>query len=370
MVNMEQKDNRAVMPELLKKLLLRELMQNGFPGAVYLPESGKIQIPLDGHEHYPLITAKGGVLYDKEHSDIATDTLIPIAERVKEIVGAWNHSRDMPVSDLPEFRMLAEFNNIVLAARDDTELGYGLHFVTWEYTYDRTGVNRGHYTEDYGSAKEDFAVRAGLISKEKLFTPEQATVLVETVENRIADDFYISLATAQALKELAGKLNEAYPQTPDESLEPLQAMEAADSVTQLAYDINDMMRDFDQHGYEDEIALEDRPAFVDMIASALTNGDDYLDKIKEFFSYAVEYEFHGAAELFERFNAHLASMPQPEQAQAGRAEQENRDEAGVQGRVSEKPSIGDRLRAGKEKADANRAQNPAASPPKRTKEID
>jgi hypothetical protein len=122
-----------VMTALHQKLLLRELAQNGFPQAVYLPETGQIKVPVDEREHQPLLTANGSVLYWPEHRDIAMGTLRPIGERVKETVDAWNRTREMPVPDLAEFRVLAEYSNIVLAARDDTKSGYGLHFVAASY---------------------------------------------------------------------------------------------------------------------------------------------------------------------------------------------------------------------------------------------
>jgi hypothetical protein len=207
----EQEGNGAAMPELYKKLLLRDLWSSGFSQAKYLPETGQIKIPLDGHEHPPLITASGSVLYHEEHRDLALDTLSPIAGRAKEIADAWNCSREMPVSDLPEFRMLAEYNNIVLAARDDTEHGHGLHFVTWEYNYERTGMYRGHYTEDYSYAKEDFAVRADLIPESKLIKPEQAAEIKASVEYRIKNDDHLTLAVEDILKDVTEKLERAYP---------------------------------------------------------------------------------------------------------------------------------------------------------------
>ncbi len=56
--------------------------------------------------------------------------------------------------DLDEdFRLLAEFNSIVLAGRE-TEKGYGYKFVTWQRDYDGKGVGQGHYyIDNYNDAK-------------------------------------------------------------------------------------------------------------------------------------------------------------------------------------------------------------------------
>ena len=49
--------------------------------------------------------------------------------------------------------------------------------MTWERTYDNKGVTVGNYIGDYQSAKQDFAVCAGFVPRETLFTAEQLTDL-------------------------------------------------------------------------------------------------------------------------------------------------------------------------------------------------
>ena len=70
-----------------------------------------------------------------------------------------------------DYRLLADFNGAVLAAHP-TRLG--VQFVTWGWSFDRTGLNQGNYfQENYAGAKQDFAIRAGLISKQQIFNQEQ-----------------------------------------------------------------------------------------------------------------------------------------------------------------------------------------------------
>lgn len=84
------------------------------------------------------------------------------------------------ISGLSEkFHLLADFGGAVLAGRE-LENGRGYQFVTWIWDYNRTGVSYGHYyDEDFCGAKQDFAVRSGLISKTQLFSPEELTELYE-----------------------------------------------------------------------------------------------------------------------------------------------------------------------------------------------
>ncbi|MDR1704328.1 MAG: hypothetical protein LBS19_06545, partial [Clostridiales bacterium] len=89
--------------------------------------------------------------------------------------------------------------------------GRGLHFVTWQYNYDRSGMDHGHYTEDYAAAKEDFAVRSGLFPEAKLFMAEQAADIIASVKFRLENDGCLSFPAEERLYALADKLSSAYP---------------------------------------------------------------------------------------------------------------------------------------------------------------
>ena len=94
------------------------------------------------------------------------------------------------ISGLSEkFHLLADFGGAVLAGRE-LENGWGYQFVTWIWDHDRTGVSHGHYyEEDFQGAKQDFAVRSGLISKAQLFSPEELTQLYCLRCNPVPGDY-------------------------------------------------------------------------------------------------------------------------------------------------------------------------------------
>jgi hypothetical protein len=157
------------MPELKQRLLKIELARIGFRDAAYSDEQDAMLVnPPDKHV---MRIKDDGVSYYAEHDLLVIHQIKPLADRVKEMVMAWEKAPAAPFEDLSHYRILAEYNNVVLAARDDSELGYGhgLHLTTWEYIYDRSGFHHGHYTTDYEAAKEDFAVRCGLVDKNKMF---------------------------------------------------------------------------------------------------------------------------------------------------------------------------------------------------------
>ena len=105
------------------------------------------------------------------------------ADEVYAYVEAVQTAPLLHVSGLSEkFHLLADFGGAVLAGRE-LENGWGYQFVTWIWDHDRTGVSHGHYyEEDFQGAKQDFAVRSGLISKAQLFSPEELTQLYRATD--------------------------------------------------------------------------------------------------------------------------------------------------------------------------------------------
>ena len=105
------------------------------------------------------------------------------ADEVYAYVEAVQTAPLLHASGLSEkFHLLADFGGAVLAGRE-LENGWGYQFVTWIWDHDRTGVIHGrYYEEDFQGAKQDFAVRSGLISKAQLFSPEELTQLYRATD--------------------------------------------------------------------------------------------------------------------------------------------------------------------------------------------
>ena len=105
------------------------------------------------------------------------------ADEVYAYVEAVQTAPLLHASGLSEkFHLLADFGGAVLAGRE-LENGWGYQFVTWIWDHDRTGVSHGHYyEEDFQGAKQDFAVRSGLISKAQHFSPEELTQLYRATD--------------------------------------------------------------------------------------------------------------------------------------------------------------------------------------------
>ena len=101
-----------------------------------------------------------------EHLDSACDRAVEIVRTTASYMKQMETAPLLETDGLSEdYRLLAEFNDVILAGheRDST---YGVEFITWERTYDGSGVWQGHYYEnDYDGARQNFAYRSGLIEQ-------------------------------------------------------------------------------------------------------------------------------------------------------------------------------------------------------------
>ena len=108
------------------------------------------------------------------------------------------------------YKVLADFGDAVLAG----QLGKkGARFVTWEWDFDRQGVHAGHYfMENYEAAKQDFAVRAGLVESQRLFSDEQLAVIRNACEFALEDDATLSYAEEKQLQSVQEQIELLLPQ--------------------------------------------------------------------------------------------------------------------------------------------------------------
>ena len=106
-------------------------------------------------------------------------------------------------------QLLADFSGVVLAGHATR---YGVQFVTWDWDYEKTGVTQGHYMSDnYTAAKQDFAVRSGLIRREQLFSPEQLTELSRCVQAVLDDQNKLTCDQEALLRETQEQIETLVP---------------------------------------------------------------------------------------------------------------------------------------------------------------
>ena len=194
--------------EVEQKLLHREL-------AARLLDDGQIHIrwnekPLCSVDRDGIVRFRPADITGPE-VDRQLRTVIQVAAQVKEYMQIFDRAPALKAVGLEDtYKVLADFGDAVLAG----QLGKkGARFVTWEWDFDRQGVHTGHYfMENYEAAKQDFAVRAGLVNEQRLFSDEQIAVIKNACEFALEDDATLSYAEEKQLQSVQEQIERLLPQ--------------------------------------------------------------------------------------------------------------------------------------------------------------
>ena len=198
--------------ELERKLLRKELDAK-------LMEDGLLHV---GWNEHPLCSVDGNGTVRFRPADITGPkvdrqlrTVTQTAVQVKEYMRIFERAPALKAAGLDEdYKVLADFGDAVLAGRSCKT---GAKFVTWEWDFDRQGVHAGHYfMENYEAAKQDFAVRAGLVNEQRLFSDEQLAVIRNACEFALEDDATLSYAEEKQLQNVQEQIESLLPQQEQE----------------------------------------------------------------------------------------------------------------------------------------------------------
>lgn len=130
---------------------------------------------------------------------------------LKQAHDLYAEAKPLDCEDVRDFRLISAFGNYLLAAKMDKNSE--VRFVTWSYDYDHSGVTWGHYFEtNYEGAKLDFAVRAGLIDENQLFTKEEKAVLYDACVFRGRNDEDITYDDEKKLHAVMEKVESSLPE--------------------------------------------------------------------------------------------------------------------------------------------------------------
>ena len=138
-------------------------------------------------------------------------TVTQVAAQVKEHMQIFDRAPALKAVGLDDtYKVLADFGDAVLAG----QLGKkGAKFVSWEWDFDRQGVHAGHYfMENYEAAKLDFAVRAGLVESQRLFSDEQLAVIRNACEFALEADATLSYTEEKQLQSVQEQIELLLPQ--------------------------------------------------------------------------------------------------------------------------------------------------------------
>ncbi|PWM14375.1 MAG: hypothetical protein DBX57_05240 [Clostridia bacterium] len=208
--NTPQKERflREVEQQLLRKELDAKLLEDGLIH-IRWKEKPLCSVDRDGIVRFRPADITGPEV------DRQLRTVIQAAGQVKEYMRIFERAPALKAVGLEDtYKVLADFGDAVLAG----QLGKkGARFVTWEWDFDRQGVHVGHYfMENYEAAKKDFAVRAGLVESQRLFSDEQLAVIRDACEFALEDDATLSYAEEKQLQSVQEQIELLLPQEEQE----------------------------------------------------------------------------------------------------------------------------------------------------------
>ena len=196
---------------ILRKELDARLLKDGLIYVRWI-EQPLCSVDIDGIVRFRPVDITGPAV------DRQLRTVIQAAGQVKEYMRVFERAPALKAVGLEDtYKVLADFGDAVLAG----QLGKkGARFVTWEWDFGRQGVHTGHYfMENYEAAKKDFAVRAGLVESQCLFSDEQLAVIKNACEFALEADATLSYAEEKQLRSVQEQIELLLPQ-PEQGQRP------------------------------------------------------------------------------------------------------------------------------------------------------
>ncbi len=164
--------------------IIRDLRHKGF-GATPVNMSKnendwdieKICVTKQGRDLCDINCQTGTISYLNSFDRDEINNILEIVKCIKWEDEVYTKAPHMEIEGLKMYKLLSQYNDVVLAVREVSTLDYNnqkvyqFDYVTWEKDKAVEGVHAGNYFgKNYASAREDFAQRSGLINKDKLFS--------------------------------------------------------------------------------------------------------------------------------------------------------------------------------------------------------
>ena len=157
------------------------------------------------------IDSKGGLFYSSDKKiaslvDELHDKIQPIVTDVGEYLKATETAPELKARDFNmAYRILAEFNDTVFAATEHSNGSF--EFATWDRHKD--SLYHGHYYTDYRAAKQDFAVRSGLIPKQLVFDTEELIEIYRSLADTESGGYELSDKQEELIEKIQNKIKDS-----------------------------------------------------------------------------------------------------------------------------------------------------------------
>lgn len=159
------------------------------------------------------VRAPGGVCFTPDtvrddKFEILHDEVNAAVKTVKEYLHLMEVSPELTARDFNmPYKKLAEFNNVVLAGTEHSNGSF--EFTTWDC--ENNSLYHGHYYDNYNKAKEDFAVRSGLIPKQLVFNTEELIEIYRSAVDTLEGEYDLSNEQTKILESVKGKIEDSIP---------------------------------------------------------------------------------------------------------------------------------------------------------------
>jgi hypothetical protein len=152
------------------------------------------------------------------------------AKITREYLEVFEQAEELKASGLSlGYRKLLDFNGYVLAMKELRSVKE-YEFVTWQYSSDSKSVNYGYYNTDYKSAKEDFASRAGLINRSKMFSETQMKLIYASLVSFVGLSSSLDYRTEKAIGNILDKIGDIIPEIEDHKEQEDQSLISDDGL--------------------------------------------------------------------------------------------------------------------------------------------
>ncbi len=215
-------ENENSVWQAISAKLIFKLRMMGY-GATSVNTSGKegnwdterICVTKDGRDFCDINCIEGTITYHQASDQEEINLIRDLINELQEQERIFTRADPMQVEGLKHYKVLAEYNNVILAACESESINTSMQrvnsyqYVTWEKDNGGSGVHSGSYFSDnYTGAKENFAVRSGVLRKSKLFSETEmmaiysGIVKLEDNENSTDGSYKISKQIKEKIQDI------------------------------------------------------------------------------------------------------------------------------------------------------------------------
>lgn len=196
-----------------KSRFFQEIQRLGTPHGFEvsgITNDGKLELSHDNK--YLCRIQENGTIFYRESARELLEGFHKKAKEARYYVTAVAENPPLIAEGLGEgYVLLCDHGDTVLAGKDMGKHGY--QFITWDWTYEKTGLMHGrYYQNNYIAAKEDFAFRSGLVRDCHQYSVEQAHAMHGAIS--LVLDRHLCQTTDEwnHLRECQEKLETMYPE--------------------------------------------------------------------------------------------------------------------------------------------------------------